>query len=411
MKVRLSNNFGGSVFRKKFTLNHVDDEEVPYLLALQKESYQQFLRGGLEFGSNRSIGIDSVFKTFFPLSDLSNKVTLEFVEYSLFNPRFSAGDCLSAGRTYSAPLKVKLRLIFWDNELDGDVKEIKSVKEQEVYLADIPLMTDSGSFVINGAERVVVSQMRRSPGVFFDSEYGKSLESTVYTAKIMPYIGSWLDFEFDVKDILYFRIDKKKKIPVSTLLYAMGMDTEKIISLFYKKITICSTKYGWSADFDLESIEGKRISYDIIDSETNELKVAKGTKISRKIAKKLKEENLKKYILTEDILFDYVLAQNLVDSDTGEVLLELGSLLTAESLETLDKLGFTSIIVTNPSKSDIGPYIYNTILIDKNNNHTDASLYEIYKAVRLSEAPTSPEIAREFLILCFLRLEDTIFLM
>jgi len=199
-----------SIFRKKFANNYYE-EEIPHLISLQKESYSKFLQINLEQSDRKLVGIQSVFKSFFPLCDSSGKVTLEFVQYSVGEAKYEANECLSSGRTYSAPLKVQLRLILWDKEEGSEIKEVKTIKEQEVYLCDIPLMTDKGSFVINGAERVVVSQMRRAPGIFFDSENIKASNSKTYTAKIIPHIGSWLDFEFDTKDILYFRVDKKKK--------------------------------------------------------------------------------------------------------------------------------------------------------------------------------------------------------
>lgn len=386
--------FNQSLFRKKFTDNGNYEEAIPHLISLQQESYKRFLQSEIESEKRDNFGIQSVFKSFFPLSDSTNKVTLEFVSYTLAEPKYTAKECLSAGRSFSAPLRTQLRLILWNQE-EGGEREISAIKEQEVYLCDIPLMTETGSFIINGAERVIVSQMRRAPGVFFDSENVKISGSKIYTAKIIPYIGSWLDFEFDSKDILYFRIDKKRKIPVSTLLKAMGISVEDIISSFYGKVNIFNTKNGWASKFDGEEYIGKKLPHDLIDAKTAEIVIKEGTKITQKIIKKLKDDGIEDYILSEDVLLGYVVAQDLTDHETGEVLLEAGSLITTEGLEILEKLQFKSIFVINPSKSDIGPYLYNTILVDKNQTEKEA-LYDIYKGTRLGEVPASIEVAKNF---------------
>ena len=382
------------LLRKKFTNNGDYGEAIPHLISLQQESYKRFLQIDIDSDKRDNVGIQSVFKSFFPLSDSTGRVTLEFVSYTLCEPKYTAKECLSAGRTFSVPLRTQLRLILWDQE-EGEEREISAIKEQEVYLCDIPLMTETGSFIINGAERVIVSQMRRAPGVFFDSEIVKVSGAKMYTAKIIPYIGSWLDFEFDSKDILYFRIDKKRKIPISTLLKAMEMSVEDIITSFYGKVNIFNTKYGWAANFEEEEFIGKKLTHDLIDAATGEIKLKEGTKINKKVYKNLKDEGLKSYILSEDILFGYVVAQDLTDSETGDVLLEAGSLITNEVLEILEKLQFESIFVVNPSKSEIGPYLYNTILVDKNQTEKEA-LYDIYKGTRLGEVPASIEIAKNF---------------
>ncbi len=383
-----------SLFRKKFTDNSSYEEAIPHLISLQQESYKRFLQSEAKSQDRDVVGIEAVFKSFFPLSDSTGKVTLEFVKYTLAEPKYTAKECLSAGRTFSAPLRTQLRLILWDQE-EGEEKEISAIKEQEVYLCDIPLMTETGSFIINGAERVIVSQMRRAPGVFFDSENVKITGSKTYTAKIIPYIGSWLDFEFDSKDILYFRIDKKRKIPVSTLLKAMGMTIEDIITVFYGKVNIFNTKNGWATKFIAEDYLGKKLTHNLVDAKTNEVKLKEGTKVTRKLVQKLEDEGFENHILSEEVLLGYVMAQDLSDNDTGEVLLEAGSLITTEGLKILEKLQFKSIFVVNPSKSNIGPYIYNTILVDKNPTEKDA-LFDIYKGARLGEVPASIEVAKNF---------------
>jgi DNA-directed RNA polymerase subunit beta len=393
-KVKPIRHTNSSILRKKFT-NDRYDVEIPHLVSLQKKSYSEFLQREKDPDSRELLGIESVFKSFFPISDSADQITLEFIKYFLGDAKYEPSECLASGRTYCAPLKVQLRLILWDKEEDSDVKEVKTIKEQEVYLCDIPLMTESGSFIINGAERVIVSQMRRAPGVFFDSEHVKVSNSKAYTAKIIPHIGSWLDFEFDTKDILYFRVDKKRKIPVSTLLKAMGMNIGDIICEFYGKMDISSTKNGWSAEFDYDKFSGKKLTYDLIDAKTGDVVLEEGIKLTNKTIEKLQADGFKKYILTDDMLLGYVMAENLIDNETGEVLLESGSFVTSESLEVLNKLNFKSVSVVNPSKADIGPYLFNTILVDKNQNQKDAT-YDIYKAIRLGEVPASLEIAKTF---------------
>lgn len=387
-------NFDQALLRKSFS-NNKDREAIPYLISLQRESYAKFLQANIASEKKENVGIQSVFNSFFPLSDSAGRVTLEFVGYSLGEPKYEAYECLSAGRSFSAPMRAQLRLILWHQEEGSEVKEIRSIKEQEVYLCDIPLMTETGSFIINGAERVIVSQMRRAPGVFFDSENVKLSGSKSYTAKIIPHIGSWLDFEFDSKDILYFRVDKKRKIPVSSLLRAIGLTSEDIIRGFYGSIDAVLTKKGWATKFDEEAFIGKKAVYDLICADSGEVVVKEGTKLTRKSVEKLKESKFQNYLLTDEILLGYIVAQDLVDADTGELLLEAGSIVTPESLEILQKLNFKTISIVNPSKSDVGPYLYNTMLVDKNQNQKDA-LYDIYKAIRLGESPSSVEVAKNY---------------
>jgi DNA-directed RNA polymerase subunit beta len=387
-------NFDQALLRKSFSSNK-DREAIPHLIALQKDSYEKFLQANILSEKRENVGIQSVFNSFFPLSDSAGRVTIEFVSYSLGASKYESHECLFAGRTFSAPLRAQLRLILWHQEESGGTKEIRSIKEQEVYLCDIPLMTESGSFIVNGAERVIVSQMRRAPGVFFDSENVKLSGSKSYTAKIVPHIGSWLDFEFDSKDILYFRVDKKRKIPVSSLLRAIGMTSEAMIRVFYGTVDAVLTKKGWALKFDTEVFVGKKAPHDLICADSGELRVKEGTKLSRKAIEKLQGEKFQHYLLTDEVLLGYVVAQDLVESDTGELLLEAGSIVTAESLEILQKLNFETIAIINPSKSDIGPYVYNTMLVDKNQSQKDA-LSDIYKAIRLGEAPSSLEVAKSY---------------
>jgi len=386
-------NFDNSLFRKSFS-NNFDKEAIPHLISVQRESYEKFLQVNTKPEERENVGIQSVFNSFFPISDSSNRLTVEFISYDLKSPKHESSECFSAGRTFSSSLSAQLRLILWSQEDANSVREIKSIKEQEVYLCEIPLMTESGSFVINGAERVIVSQMRRAPGVFFDSENAKISGSKSYSAKIIPYIGSWIDFEFDSKDILHFRVDKKRKIPVTSLLRAIGFTSESIIASFYGSVEAILTKGGWALPFDENHFLGKKLPYNLVSAETGEIIIKEGVKINRKTIEKIEGE-FKNYLLTDDVLLGYVVAKDLIEPETGELLLEAGSILTPESLEILKKLNFKTIPIINPGKSDIGPYLYNTMLVDKNATQKDA-LFDIYKAIRLGETPSSLEIAKSY---------------
>ncbi len=390
-----SRNFDQTLLRKSFSSNK-DREGIPHLISLQKESYEKFLQANVKAEDRKKTGIQSVFDSFFPISDSAGKVSVEFISYSLKEPRHEYSECLSAGKTFSSALSAHLRLILWHQEEGSEIKEIRSIKEQEVYLCEIPLMTDSGSFIFNGAERVIVSQMRRAPGVFFDSENVKISGSKAYTAKIIPHIGSWLDFEYDSKDILHFRIDKKRKIPATTLLRAIGLNSESIIQNFYGSAEAFVGKKGWALKFDQQIFfNTKKIQHDLICPDSGEVIVKEGTKINRKLIEKLQEEKFDSYLLTDEALLGFVYAQDLIEAETGEMLLEAGSIVTAESLEILQKLNFKKVSIVNPSKSDIGPYIYNTLLVDKNITQKD-SLFDVYKAVRLGESPSSVEVAKNY---------------
>ena len=382
--------------RKKLTRNE-KEQEVPYLISLQKDSYKKFLNS--ESVSDAYAGIESVFRSFFPVTDSIGRVNLEFVEYSLSDPIYSPTECITSSRTYASSLKAKLRLILWDtNSDDPQNKEILSVKEQEVYLCELPLMTTSGSFIINGSERVIVSQMKRSPGVFFGSESGSNVfGSKVYTAKIVPNIGSWLDFEIDSKDILHFRIDKKRKMLVTSLLKALDLSSKEIITTFYNKFKISfDKKLGWLSEFIPELFVDTKAVSDIVDSYSGDVVIKKGEKITKRLIKKLDESGFKKYILSEELVFGHVIVDDLLDSETGEVLLESGSMLTSEGLNALQNLNFDSVDVVNPSRSRIGSYIYNTLIIDKNKTSKDA-LLDIYRSIRLGESFASVEVASNFL--------------
>jgi DNA-directed RNA polymerase subunit beta len=392
-----SRNFSKNIIRKSFNPSVTKDQAIPNLISLQKDSYKSFLQIMEDPSERKNLGIQSVFNSVFPISDSAGKVTIEFLDYKLGTPKYEASECSSAGRTFSSPLRAQLRLILWQ-QTDDDVKEIKSIKEQEVYLCEVPLMTESGSFIINGAERVIVSQMRRAPGVFFDSENSKISGSKTYTAKIVPYLGSWLDFEFDGKDILYFRVDKKKKIHITTLLRSIGLKSKEIIAKYYKLQDAKLENNVWAINFDPEMFQGKKLPHDLICSKTNKVIVKEGQKLNKKTLKNIKESNpdFDSFSLNDESLSGYVVVEDIVENETGELLLELGSILTKEALDILKKLNISEIKVVNPSKSNIGPYIYNTLMSDKISDEKEA-LIEIYKSIRLGEAPSSADIAKNYL--------------
>lgn len=382
--------------RKSFA--RVNDEGmIPDLISLQVDSYNEFLQLDADPSKREDKGLQAVFSSYFPLSDGESTSMLEFVSYSIGEPKYNAKDSLVSGKTFASPLTAKLRLILWDDIEEGSdaPRGIKAIKEQEVYLCDVPMMTVKGGFIINGAERVIVSQMRRAPGVFFDSENSKINNSKVYTSKIIPATGSWLDFEFDTRDVLYFRIDRKRKIPITSFLIAMGMSLTEILKSFYNEVELQYSKKGWSAEFDYENVLGKRFLYKIVDAKTGKELLEENKKITKKTLKKLEEADLKRYLLDEDMLLSYAVSDDIIDEETGEVLLEAGSAVTEENLEILKKMSFKSIKVVNTDQTDMGSYVYDTLLEDKNRNQVEA-LYDIYKSARLGETPSSPEIAERF---------------
>ena len=242
--------------------------EMPNLIEVQKYSYDQFLQVDEPTGGREEQGLQAVFKSVFPISDFSETATLEFVRYEFEQPKYDVEECQQRGMTFAAPLKVTLRLIVFEVDEDTGAKSVKDIKEQDVYMGDMPLMTENGTFVINGTERVIVSQMHRSPGVFFDHDKGKTHSSgkLLFAARVIPYRGSWLDFEFDAKDIVFVRIDRRRKLPVTTLLYALGLDSEEILGTFYNKVTYTQVKNGWRVPFDAERYRGVKPERDLIDA-------------------------------------------------------------------------------------------------------------------------------------------------
>ncbi|MGI6244783.1 MAG: DNA-directed RNA polymerase subunit beta [Pseudochelatococcus sp.] len=363
--------------------------EMPNLIEVQKASYDQFLLIDEPEGGRPEEGLQSVFKSVFPISDFSGASLLEFVKYTFETPKYDVDECRQRGMTFSAPLKVTLRLIVFDVDEDTGARSVKDIKEQDVYMGDMPLMTDNGTFIVNGTERVIVSQMHRSPGVFFDHDRGKTHSSgkILFAARIIPYRGSWLDIEFDAKDIVYARIDRRRKLPVTTLLYALGLDAEEILDTFYNKILYTKDENGWRVPFDPDRYKGFKASVDVIDADTGEVVLEAGKKLTVRGARQLIEGGLKALRAADEDLFGQYIGEDIVNPHTGEIYAEAGEEITDKVLKTLDDAGIFEIPVLDINHVNIGPYIRNTLALDKNTTREQA-LFDIYRVMRPGEPPT-----------------------
>ena len=363
--------------------------EMPNLIEIQKASYEQFLLVDEPKGGRPDEGLQSVFKSVFPISDFSGASLLEFVKYEFEAPKFDVDECRQRGMTFSAPLKVTLRLIVFDIDPDTGAKSVKDIKEQDVYMGDMPFMTMNGTFIVNGTERVIVSQMHRSPGVFFDHDKGKSHSSgkLLFAARIIPYRGSWLDIEFDAKDIVYARIDRRRKIPVTSLLFALGMDGEEILSTFFNKITYTRDGDHWRMPFDGDRLKGVKLTQDMIDADTGDVVVETGRKLTVRAARQLIENGLKAVRVNDEDLIGHYLAEDIYNQETGEIYAEAGEEITAKSLPLLLEHGFSELPLLDIDHITIGPYIRNTLSVDKNSSREEA-LFDIYRVMRPGEPPT-----------------------
>ena len=360
--------------------------EVPYLLAIQLDSYNKFTQTGTAVENRTETGLHAAFRSVFPIASYSGSAALEYVDYRLGQPKFDVKECQLRGVTYSAPLRVKVRLIIYDKETSN--KAIKDIKEQEVYMGEIPLMTDNGTFVINGTERVIVSQLHRSPGVFFDHDKGKTHSSgkLLYSARVIPYRGSWLDFEFDAKDLVYVRIDRRRKLPATVLLRALGYETKEIIDLFYD-----TTKVGFSADgvvtMELipERLRGEIAAFNI--ELEGEVVVEQGRRITARHIRQLAKAGVSELTIPADYLVGRALAHDVVDTKTGELLLECNAEITGESIQAMIEAGVEAIETLYTNELDCGPYISDTLRTDATRTDLEA-LVEIYRMMRPGEPPT-----------------------
>jgi DNA-directed RNA polymerase subunit beta len=360
---------------------------LPNLIEIQKNSYDLFLQVGVPAEKRKNRGLESVFKSVFPIEEPSGSATLEYVKYELDRPKYDTDECMQRGLTFGAPLKLTLRLIVWEVSEEAGTREIVGIKEQEVYVGDLPLMTDKGTFIVNGTERVVVSQMHRSPGVFFDHDSGKSHSSgkVLFSSRVIPYRGSWLDFEFDAKDLLYFRIDRRRKIYVSSLLRAIGMDDNEIVNTYYTSTEAKKSKNGWAISFAPEKFVGT-LSHDLIEADSGKVVLESGARLNIRKAKKLAEDGLEQIILPEDFLAYRYTAIDIVDPKTGEVLAKTGAALSSTVIEKAEKAGIKKLeIVDVPANSRA--YILDSMAADKNITREDA-LFDIYKVMRPGEPPT-----------------------
>lgn len=387
---------------------------MPNLNDVQKESYEQFLQADIPADDRKMRGLQEVLSSVFPIKDFADKAEIDFVKYELEQPKYDTDECRQRGMTFAAPLRVTLRLSVFDIDETTGLRSIRDIKEQDVYLVDMPLMTENGTFIVNGTERVIVSQMHRSPGVFFDHDGGKSHASGKYlfASRIIPYRGSWLDFEFDAKDILNVRIDRRRKLPVTTFLRSLysaeteqyivesqkknkeidpiliqGMSNEEILSVFYNRIIYTQDKKGWKTGFDGERMRGQKLAHDLVDAKSGKVVAEAGAKVTPRLARKLAEEGLKEILVQEEQLVGSYVAIDVVDMTTGAVLFEAGHELTAEDIQKFVKAGFKELPVLGIDHLNTGAYVRNTLVADKTDTREEA-LIDIYRVMRPGEPPT-----------------------
>ena len=362
---------------------------MPNLIEVQKSSYATFLQMDVPPDERADRGVQAVLKSVFPIKDFSDHAELHFVRYEFEKPKYDVEECQQRGMTYAAPLKVTLRLIVFDVEEDIKKREIRDIKEQNVYMGDMPLMTINGTFVINGTERVIVSQMHRSPGAFFDHDKGKTHSSGkfLFTARVIPYRGSWLDFEFDAKDLVYVRIDRRRKLPVTTLLYALDMTTSEIFEHFYDTVTYTIDNKGWRAPFDPERARGTKLLRDLIDAKNGKKLADSGAKMTPRLIKKLVDAKITEQLLPAEAVEGRFVAGDLINEKTGEIYCEAGDEITAETLDMLVEAGITELPTLAIDGITVGPYIRNSLALDKCSNRNEA-LLEIYRVMRPGEPPT-----------------------
>nr|WP_188515081.1 DNA-directed RNA polymerase subunit beta [Blastomonas aquatica] len=361
--------------------------EMPNLIEVQRESYEQFLRSDHSIGYIS--GLEKTLRSVFPIRDFAGTAELDFVHYELESPKYDVQECRQRGITYAAPMKVTLRLIVFEVDAETESRSVLDIKEQDVYMGDMPLMTGNGTFVVNGTERVIVSQMHRSPGVLFDHDRGKTHSSGKYlfAARVIPYRGSWLDFEFDAKDIVNVRIDRKRKLPVTSLLYSLGLNDEEILDHFYEKVVYERGTGGWKIPYVAEQWRGLKPAFDIVDALTGEVAFKAGDKITPRAATKAGKDGLTSLLIPTEEIFGRYSAYDLINEKTGEIYIEAGDEVTAENLEKLDKAGIDELVLLDIDHVTTGPWIRNTMKADKADNR-DMGLDAIYRVMRPGEPPT-----------------------
>ncbi len=387
---------------------------MPNLIEVQRDSYEKFLQMTTPADNRIMRGLHEVLSTVFPIKDFSDRAELDFVKYELEEPKFDVDECQTRGMTFAAPLRVTLRLSVFDVDETTGLRSIRDIKEQDVYMVDMPLMTKNGTFVVNGTERVIVSQMHRSPGVFFDHDGGKTHASGKYlfASRVIPYRGSWLDFEFDAKDIVNVRIDRRRKLPVTTMLRALdsaetaahraaqdaegnpvdplmvqGMSNEEILKTFYDVVTYKREKQGWKTSFNGDRLRGLKLDFDLVDAKTGKVVAEIGTKMTPRLARQLAEAGLKEVIVQDGEIMGSYLANDLYDSKTGTVTFEAGHEISERDLEAFEKSNVNTLEVLAIDHVNVGPYIRNTMLADKCDTREEA-LIDIYRVMRPGEPPT-----------------------
>ena len=361
--------------------------QMPNLIEVQRESYEQFLRSNAAIGYVS--GLEKTLRSVFPIRDFAGTAELDFVNYELEDPKYDIEECRQRGITFAAPMRVTLRLIVFEVDPDTETRSVLDIKEQDVYMGDMPLMTGNGTFIINGTERVIVSQMHRSPGVLFDHDRGKTHASGKYlfAARVIPYRGSWLDFEFDAKDIVNVRIDRKRKLPVTTLLYALGMNDEDILGHFYKTQRYVRGDGGWKVPFLAENWRGQKPSFDVVNGDTGEIVFPAGTKISPRAANKAGKDGLASLLIPTEEIYGRYSAYDLIDEATGRIYIEAGDEVTPENLEKLDNAGIDHVDLLDIDHISTGAWMRNTLKADKVEER-DHALSEIYRVMRPGEPPT-----------------------
>ncbi len=365
--------------------------DVPNLIDIQTRSYEKFLQAGVAENAREDIGLQAVFKSVFPIRDFNETASLEFVSFKLEDPKYDVDECLQRGMTFACPLKVVVRLVVWDTTEGAAPQTIRDVKEQEVYFGEIPVMTTNGTFIINGTERVVVSQLHRSPGVFFDSDKNKATTTrgtVLYTARVLPYRGSWLDFEYDHRDMIYVRIDRRRKIPATVLLRALGMSEEELLNFFYHSEEIkIGNRGSLTKNVIIDLLPGQRACDDVVHPKSGELIVKKDRKFTKFAVKKIEEAGIKEIPTILDDLIGRAAAHDIVDPKTGEVILEVNKDLTEEAFEEMIKRGVKKIPLLYIDGINYNAALRNTLMVDKMTN-TNEAILEIYARLRPGDPPT-----------------------
>ncbi|TDI61087.1 MAG: DNA-directed RNA polymerase subunit beta [Alphaproteobacteria bacterium] len=363
--------------------------EMPNLIEVQKSSYDKFVRQGASDKERLGSGLERVLQSIFPIQDFSNTSSLQYIKYILDEPKFDVEECHQRGMTFSAPLRVTLQLVVFEVDPDTEARSVLDIKEQDVYMGDLPMMTNNGTFIVNGTERVVVSQMHRSPGVFFDHDRGKTHSSGkfLFSSRVIPYRGSWLDFEFDGKDLVFTRIDRRRKLPVTTFLYALGMTSEEILHYFYDLIDMKKEKSGWSIQFSPARWRGVRPGYDVVNAKSGEVIFEAGVKITPHMVRDLEKTKVKEILVPAEDLHGRFAAEDLINEKTGEIYVEAGEELNEDILAKLDEVKIKVLKILDIDHINVGAYMRNTLMADKVEEY-DGALAEIYKVMRPGEPPT-----------------------